>query len=120
MGLNLNAKRRVSLNGFAVGWDDCYLFVKAMNRDAAAELQDKIEVLREANDIKGLDALLVEFLKSNILNGVVMNTLDDGTQEPYEFKHDEAGEVIEYFNTAWQLEVLEVATGADRLKLKTI
>ncbi|TFC63709.1 hypothetical protein E3O62_02460 [Cryobacterium sp. TMT2-15-1] len=116
MPLNLRATRRLSLSGFGIGWDECYLIVKAVSGSEAQESADQIEELKESNDVKGLNKLVRDYCIQNITKGVVINTKDDGSQEPYEFTSDEVSGVVDALNLAWQLEVLAVSTGSDRLK----
>ncbi|TFD14180.1 hypothetical protein E3T26_08635 [Cryobacterium sp. TMT1-21] len=116
MPLNLQATRRLSLSEFAIGWGDCYLIVKAVSGTEGQETADKVEALKEDNDVKGLNEVVREYCVKNITKGVVINTKDDGSQEPYEFTSDEVSGVVDALNLAWQLEVLAVSTGSDRLK----
>lgn len=116
MTLNLQASRRLSLGGFAIGWDDCYLIVKAVNGSDAEESAEKIAEFRKANDVKALNRFVRDYCIANVTRGVVMNTLNDGTAKPYEFSSDEVPAVIDALNFAWQLEVLSISTGTDRLK----
>lgn len=116
MGLNLNATRRLSLNGFAIGWDECYLLVKAVKQEEAQATSDEIEKLKESNDVQGLNALVRDYCVRNITGGAVINTLEDGTTERVEISRDDVPTVVDVLNTAWQLEVLAISTGSDRLK----
>ena len=120
MGLKINATRTMSLNGFANGWDDCFLTVKAVRTKDAEVTFDQIEAFKDSEDASGLTALLESFCTENILSGTVMTTTEDGKQEPYSFSKSETPEVVAELNTAWMLEVLDVSTGNDRLKAKII
>lgn len=115
MGLNINAKRRLSLKGFAEGWDDCYLLVRAVSSTRAEAMQDELNKLKDEDNSKAADALMREYCAENILGGVIMNTID-GNEVEYEFTKDEAPEVVDNLNAAWQLEVIDISTGVDRLK----
>lgn len=113
MGLNIVAHRRVSLKGFAQGWDDCFIIVRAVNEQRRLEWVEKIG---GKNDDATSTAALREACLEVIERGQIINTSEDGIQSPYEFKKDEVSEVVDALNVSWQSEIVSVATGADRLK----
>lgn len=119
MGLNLTGNRRMSLKGFALGWDDCYLIIKVISRPEAQELNDRVDALQGTRDEKALDALLRDFLVEHIVSGMIINTLDDGTQEPHELSKDEVPQLLDFLNFSWQIEAVSIASGADRLKVRS-
>jgi len=116
MGLNIKATRRASLEGFATGWDDCFVTVTAMPADQAEVLQDKIDACKNLKDARGLSELLRETCNEVIQSGTIINTEKDGTAAPYKFSKEEVPEVVAALGDAWCIQVIDVATGADRLK----
>ncbi|MFF6951828.1 hypothetical protein ACFZAD_24615 [Streptomyces iakyrus] len=133
-GLNIVAKRKVSLAEFAEGWDDCYVMVRAASSKEKAELDEKVDSynlelreLREEKDENARDAKarkleekLHQFQRecaiSLIESGVVMSTNEDGTTESVEFGESDIPYVVDALGFAWIAEILGVSTGADRLK----
>lgn len=116
MAINVKATRKVSLKGFAIGWDDCFLIVNTVSGSASKELNQRIDELQETKDVNALNVLLSNFCTENILKGKIMNTDDNGSAVLYEFSMEETADVVDVLNTAWQLEVISIATGTDRLK----
>ncbi|WP_427007198.1 hypothetical protein [Pseudarthrobacter sp. H2] len=115
MSLNIVAERKMSLKGFAEGWDDCYLKVRTANESkrkawlagfgADADEETAEKVIREA-------CLEV------IVGGVIMSTDENGIATPVEFTVADVAEVVDAINFFWQQEVVSVATGVNRLKAK--
>lgn len=120
MALNMKALRKVSLKGFAIGWDDCYVIVEAVGRAEGNALNQKLEELRDSDDTQGLELLVRQFVTEHTVKGLVMSTDENGVESPQEFGRDDVAQVVDFMNFAWQVEVMSVATGADRLKQLTI
>lgn len=115
MPLNIIAKRRMSLKGFAEGWDDCYLMVKSANETRRKEW------------LAGLTTDTTDEMASNVIReaclevivgGVVLSTAEDGEVRAFEFPAADVPEVVEALNFSWQQEAVAIATGNDRLKAK--
>jgi len=119
MGLNIKATRRVSLNGFAIGWEDCYLIVNALKDEEARAVAQRVDEAESADNEAALNAALNEFALANIVGGAIINTNDEGQQERIEFSREDVPAVVAALGIAWIIEALSVATGADRLKSKT-
>lgn len=137
MGLNIVAKRKFSLKGFAEGWDDCFILVRAANetqRKAYAEalLKGRGEMYEAiaADDqakVQGLaaeldqmaDAKVREFALDLIESGRVVSTKEDGSTELVDFSKADAPVVLDALGFSWTNSLVEVATGADRLKAQT-
>ncbi|NHW45972.1 hypothetical protein HAV21_03545 [Paenarthrobacter sp. MSM-2-10-13] len=137
MGLNIVATRKYSLKGFAQGWDDCFVIVKAANESQRrsyadglmtkrAEMQQaiaeqdnaKIQALGSELDAAAEEAVK-EFALELIQSGMVMSTNDEGVAELVAFEKSDAPKVIEALGFAWLNDIVGVATGTDRLKAKT-
>lgn len=116
MTINISATRRLSLQGFGKGWDDCYLLIRSMHPSVSEALSQKIEVLESSNDTTGLNAVLVDILKAQVVGGRILNTDDKGVESPYDFSKDEVEAVVASLDYSWKIEALSVASGADRLK----
>lgn len=116
MALNIKPARKVSLNGFAVGWDDCFVIVKAIDGDEARKISAAITDAESKSDEVALGNTLEKFCHANIVGGAILNTGDDGVEHRYEFSKEEVPAVTAALGIAWQIEVLSVATGSDRLK----
>jgi hypothetical protein len=116
MALNIVAKRRMSLKGFAEGWDDCYLMIKS-----ASETKRK-GWLAGLNDASADDEVASKVIQDacleSIVGGVVMSTGDDGEAAAVEFGTADVPVVVEAMNFVWQQEAVSVATGNDRLKAR--
>lgn len=134
MGLNIVAKRKYSLKGFAEGWDDAYVVVRAanesqrkayadtllemraeMNKAIADQDQVKVQELGMALE-NAADAKVREFALELIEGGKVISTKEDGSTELVEFTKEDAPAVVEALGFAWVNDLVSVATGADRLK----
>lgn len=115
MALKINATRRVSLEGFAIGWDNCYLIVRALSEAESTDLSAQVEAAGQ-DDAK-VHSILTAFCNANILRGVILNTNEEGDEERYEIKKNDVPEVTAALGLAWKLEVLSIASGSDRLKL---
>lgn len=113
MGLNIVVNRKLSLKGFAEGWDDCYLMVRGVNETKRQELQGKL-----TDDTTDQDAadLMRQSCLEVITGGLVVSTNEDGTTSKVSVEVADVPVVVEALNLAWQREVVSVATGADRLK----
>lgn len=137
MGLNIVATRKYSLKGFAQGWDDCFIIVRAANEtqrkgyaDALlamrAEMQQaladedsaKVQTLGTELDAAA-DKAVREFAIELIESGKVMSTNDEGVAELVSFDKADVPAVVEALGFAWLNDIVEVATGTDRLKAKT-
>lgn len=116
MGINIVAHRKVSLNGFAEGWDDCYLRVRALSEPKRAEWSDKVNA--RAND-QEYSSILRQACLDAVVGGVIMNTDENGVAARYEFSAADVADVVDALSIAWQGEVMEIATGSDRLKATT-
>lgn len=112
-GLNIVAERKVSLKGFAEGWDDCYLLVRAANPEKAREWA---ETLKPDTTDEETDKILRGIALELIIGGSVITTKEDGTKEPVVVNKEDVPEVLRHLSFAWVSEVVSVATGADRLK----
>lgn len=120
MALNIKATRRYGLGSFGIGWEDCFLTVTTLNRDEQRDLTGKMTELERSDDVAGLDTLLRDFFNTHVTGGRIINTHDDGSSAPYDFDQSETSSVSEFFTFPFLLEVMETASGADRLKLKSI
>lgn len=137
MGLNIVAERKVSLKGFGEGWDDCFIIVRAanetqrkayaeqllryrgkMNEAIASEDQADIQSLAIDLDSKA-DTAVREFASELIQRGKVISTDDEGKSELVAFGKEDIPVIIEALGFSWLNELVEVATGADRLKAKS-
>lgn len=113
MALNLVVHRKLSLKGFAEGWDDCYLMIRGVAEDRRQEIAAALD----GKDDKGKSTLIGALCQEVITGGVVINTKDDGTTEPVEITKPDLPVLVNALNLAWQQEVLAVSTGLDRLKV---
>lgn len=113
MALNIVATRKLSLKGFAQGWDDCYLLIRGVGEDRRQEIAAALD----GKEDKAKSAVLGELCKAVITGGVVINTNQDGTTEAVEITTADLPVLVNALNLAWQQEVLAVATGLDRLKV---
>lgn len=137
MGLNIVATRKYSLKGFAQGWDDCFVIVKAANETQRKSYADKLLAMRSEMQVaiaeqdqakiqklgveldEAADRAAREFALELIQSGRVMSTNDEGVEELTSFDKDDVPAVIEALGFAWVNDIVEVATGADRLKAKS-
>ena len=113
MGLNIVANRKLSLKGFAEGWDDCFLMVRGVSEAKRQELQDK---LTDGTTDKEAANLMRQACLEVITGGLVISTHEDGSTTSAKVESSDVPDVVEALNLAWQQEVVSVATGADRLK----
>lgn len=116
MALNIVAKRKVKLEGFAEGWGDAYLLVKAMNEDQRLEFGKKLNP--EMDDGESIP-ILREQVRELLIGGKVVHTEDDGTTKLVDLTPADHEVVVEALNVYWLQEVLLVASGNDRLKART-
>ncbi|KUM39019.1 hypothetical protein [Arthrobacter sp. EpRS71] len=114
MGLNIVAKRKMSLKGFAEGWDDCYLMIKSANETKRKEWLKSLD--QEKSDDETAFNTIRDACLEVIVGGVVMSTDADGNASPVEFTAADVPEVVEAMNFVWQQEAVSVSTGNDRLK----
>lgn len=114
MGLNIVAKRKMSLKGFAQGWDDCFLIVRAANEAQRKEWQAALTAGQSTDEVA--QGVVRDAALEVIESGVVINTREDGMTEPIEFGKADVADVVDALNFAWQLEVVGISTGTDRLK----
>lgn len=115
MALNIVARRKVSMEGFAEGWGDAYLLVKAMNEDQRLEFAKKIDPKME--DEESIP-ILREQVRELLVGGKVVHTDDDGKSKLVDLTPADHETVIEVLNVYWLQEVLLVASGNDRLKAR--
>lgn len=113
MGLNIVANRKMSLKGFAEGWDNCHLLIRGVNETRRQELQSQ---LGEKPDDKVAGDLIRSLCLEVIVGGQVITTDADGSTRMVTVAEADVPDVVEALNFAWQQEVASVATGADRLK----
>lgn len=116
MGLNIAARRKLSLKGFAMGWDNCYLVVKSANEEQRKEWQAALDGVSDKDREEEATSVLREACLDVIVSGVVMDTNEDGESKEVTFDSSDVPTVVEALNFAWQLEVVGVSTGTDRLK----
>ncbi len=127
LGLNIIAKRKVSLKGFAEGWDDCYLLVRSVSEKERNQWAEEMQA-RKTDDARENDQLADELTKKRALEVIVgglvittdITTDDDGTQREtqraVEVTTADVPDVVEALEFYWRNEAVSVATGADRLK----
>lgn len=127
LGLNIIAKRKVSLKGFAEGWDDCYLLVRSVSEKERNQWAEEMQA-RKTDDARENDQLADELTKKRalevIVGGLVITTdiaTDDNgtqreTQRAVEVTTADVPDVVEALEFYWRNEAVSVATGADRLK----
>ncbi|ETT25263.1 hypothetical protein RR21198_4003 [Rhodococcus rhodochrous ATCC 21198] len=119
LGLNIVAKRKVSLKGFADGWDDCYLIVRSLSEKERKQWSEEAQA-RQTDDARQNDQLAEELTKKMaldvIVGGVVITTDEDGSQRAVEVTTADVPGVVEALEFYWRNEAVSVATGADRLK----
>ena len=116
MALNIKAKRLMSLEEFATGWEDCYLKLRVVKHEEAEVIQAKMNLAEKVGDAEAMSDIVLDVARSVVIGGVVMNTDDNGQASKYEFSEDEAAEVVEALGDTWCISVIQCATGADRLK----
>lgn len=114
MALNIVAERKVSLKGFAEGWDTCFLRVRSVNEE------ERIEMGKMLDDIDGSSMENVEKIRLAVrdvlLGGRVMSTDEDGKSRGVTFSknnEEDTEAVIQALNMYWMQEVLFVASGLD-------
>lgn len=115
MALNIVARRKVSMEGFAEGWGDAYLLVKAMNEDERLEFGKKLDA--NMPDDESIPVLRDQ-VRDLLVGGKVVHTDDDGKSKLVDLTEDDFETVIEVLNVYWLQEVLLVASGNDRLKAR--
>lgn len=115
MALNIVARRKVSMEGFAEGWGEAYLLIKAMNEDQRLEFSAKIDP--EMKDEESIP-LLREQVRDLLVGGKVLHTDDNGKSKLVDLAPEDHEVVIEVLNVYWLQEVLLVASGNDRLKAR--
>lgn len=129
MALNIVAFRKVSLKGFADGWDKCFLTVRAVSEKTRKswmdELNKKSEEINssdasENDKTQQLEKLGEEFLETQCLSviegGVIMNTDENGLESEYELQKGDIPALMEHLSFLWQRDIVSTATGANRLK----
>lgn len=117
MAMNIVARRKMSLKGFAEGWDNCYLIVKAVNEERRMELG---KLLREDASDEAVIPKMRDVLKDLVLEGVAITTDDDGTTREVAFGKEDVPAVVNALNLHWMQEAISVSTGTDRLKAMLI
>lgn len=125
MGLNIVAHRKMSLAGFAEGWDSCYLTVRAVSEKQRKAWADEMKTMESSTEGKAdrmqlLEDYASDFLerqcKEVIVGGVIMNTDEDGNTAEYKLTEADISELTSFFSFSWQQEIVSTATGANRLK----
>lgn len=116
MALNIVARRKVSMEGFAEGWKEAYLLVKAMNEDERLEFGKKLD--SNMPDDESIP-ILREQVRALLIGGKVVHTEEDGTTKLVDLTPADHEVVVEALNVYWLQEVLLVASGNDRLKART-
>ncbi|MCF8783193.1 hypothetical protein [Rhodococcus ruber] len=119
LGLNIVAKRKLSLKGFAEGWDDCYLIVRSVSETERKQWAKEMKT-RETDDTAENDHLAEEMTKKRalevIVGGLVITTDEDNTERAVEVTTADVPVVVEVLDFYWRNEAVLVATGFDRLK----
>lgn len=113
MGLNIVANRKLSLKGFAEGWDDCYLIIRGVNETKRQELQ---ATLKDKTTDKEAAEVMRQTCLEVIKGGLVITTAEDGSTSSVTLDAADVPVVVEALNLSWQREAVATATGADRLK----
>ena len=117
MGLNIVATRKVSLKGFAEGWDECFLLVRSANEAKRKEWQTAMNAVKENEDESdAVVDVLRQAATEAITGGQVIDTDENGQGRKATLTPADVPTVIEELNIYWLQEVVAVATGADRLK----
>lgn len=125
MTLNIVASRKVSLAGFAEGWDNCYVTVRAISEKTRKAWSDEMETkqaeLEGSEEGKqNLEKYAIEFLdrqcRDVITGGVIMNTDKEGTTSEYTLSASEIPDLLEFLSFSWQQQIVSTATGTNRLK----
>lgn len=115
MSLNIVAKRRMSLKGFAEGWDDCYLMIRSASETKRKEWLSGLE---KGTDDENASNVIRDACLEVIVGGVVMSTDENGVASAAEISPADVPDVVEAMNFSWQQEAVSVATGNDRLKAR--
>lgn len=113
MGLNIRAQRKLSLAGFAEGWDECFLMLKAVNEEQRMAWFDVLK--DDAPDSVAIPKLR-ELVNDVVVGGQVVTTNDDGSTSKVALTKEDVPTMVDALNIYWLREVLYVSSGADRLK----
>lgn len=117
MGINIVAKRKLSLEGFAEGWGNASLHVKSVSEEKRLELSEILDGVDMSNieNVNKMRAAVADL----IIDGVVISTDDEGKESPVKFvasDTDSLNAVVDALNGYWLKEVIFVATGLDRIQ----
>lgn len=115
MGLNIVAKRKMSLKGFAEGWDDCYLMIRSASETKRKEWLTSLE---KGTDDENASNVIRDACLEVIVGGVVMSTDENGVASAAEVTTADVSDVVEAMNFSWQQEAISISTGNDRLKAR--
>jgi hypothetical protein len=115
MALYIVAKRKMSLKGFAEGWDDCYLLIRSASETKRKEWLASLE---KGTDDENASGVIRGACLEIIVGGVVMSTDENGVASPVEVAPTDVPDVVEAMNFSWLQEAVSVATGNDRLKAR--
>lgn len=110
MTLNITAERRVDLSDFGKGWDNCFLMVKSMNPKELKEWQDA----EPEGDT--MDEMYGNLLRRLMTGGSIINTTEDGKQEPYTIQPEDINDVVTAIGTSFKQRALMVSAGTYGLK----
>lgn len=125
MGLNIVAHRKMSLAGFADGWENCFLTIRAVSEKQRKAWADEMNAMKASTEGKDdrrqlLEDYASDFLerqcKEVIVGGTIMNTDEDGNTVEYKLDKSDISDLTSFLSFAWQQEVVSTATGANRLK----
>ncbi|MDV6295182.1 hypothetical protein [Rhodococcus aetherivorans] len=120
LGLNIVATRKLSLKGFAEGWDDCYLLIRSASDKEQKQWAVEAQPYKEEKDDERKAAILEDLTERRvmevIIGGRVITTDEDGTSRPVEFGKEDVSVVVEALSFYWRNEAVNLASGVDRLK----
>ena len=116
MGINVQATRKFNLADFAEGWDKCFLTVRTMPQRDSDVIAKEVAAARAAEDEDALMATMRDICVKLIVGGKIMNTGEDGKASLYELAPEDIPDLVDALNFSWQTAVVELSTGADRLK----
>lgn len=117
MALNIVAERKVSLKGFAEGWDSCYLFVRSVNEEERIKIGKTLAGMEDGVDDMAAVEAVRDAVRDVLIRGRVMSTDEDGKTRAANFSKDSEEDfeaVVGALNMYWLQEVLLTATGLDR------
>ncbi len=115
MALNIVAKRKMSLKGFAEGWDDCYPLIRSVNETKRKEWLASLE---QGTDDENASKVIRNACLEVVVGGVVMSTDENDATSAVEITLADVADVVEAMNFSWLQEAVSIATGNDRLKAR--